>query len=64
MLRTASHDNAHEERLGVYEDRHFLHTESICTIPKPFNTEKLSNSSDLMEGKSNYVNDADFSSQL
>ena len=38
--------------------------ESICTIPKPFYSEKLPYSSDLMKGKSNHVDDADFSSPL
>jgi hypothetical protein len=32
----------------------------IFTIHKPFYSEKLSNSSDLMKGKSNHVDDADF----
>jgi len=33
-------------------------------IPKPFYSEKLSNSSDLMKGKSNHVDDANFFSPL
>ena len=33
-------------------------------IPKLFYSEKLSNSSDLMKGKSNHVDDANFSSPL
>jgi hypothetical protein len=37
---------------------------SICTIPRPFYSEKLSNSSDLMKGKSNHVDDTNFSSPL
>jgi hypothetical protein len=36
----------------------------FSTTPKPFYSEKLSNSSDLMKGKSNRVDDADFSSPL
>ena len=36
----------------------------IFTIHKPFYSEKLSNSSDLMKGKSNHVDDANFSSPL
>ena len=36
----------------------------IFTIHKPFYSEKLSNSSDLMKGKSNHVDDANFSSSL
>ncbi len=44
--------------------RHFLVTESICTRPKPFYSEKISNSSDLMKGKSNHVDNANFSCLL
>ena len=47
-----------------WPNRHCLHMESICMIPKPFYSEKLSNSSDLMKGKSNHVDDANFSSPL
>ena len=36
----------------------------IFTIHKPFYSEKLSNSSDLMKGKSDHVDDANFSSPL
>ena len=50
--------------MRVRHNRHCLHMESICTIPKPFYSEKLLNSSDLMKGKSNHVDDANFSSPL
>jgi hypothetical protein len=36
--------------------------ESICMIPRPFNSEKLPNSSDVMKEKSHHVGDANISS--
>jgi len=70
-LRTASHDNIREARLGIDDDdcngwhtQCVLDTMLIFTIHKPFYSEKLSNSSDLMKGKSNHVDDANFSSPL
>ena len=49
---------------GTGQARRRGYTESICMILKPFYSEKLSNSSDLMKGKSNHVDDANFSSPL
>ena len=44
--------------------KHSLGMESICTLSKPFLSEKTLNSSDLMKGKSNHVDNANFSSPL
>jgi hypothetical protein len=67
MLRRASHDSIHEARLGVNKVEavdNFSALNQFAPKCSLFYSEKLVNSSDMMEEWSHHVLDADFFNSL